>query len=150
MKQDSSYSVLREWCLTIYDFYMLTYPDTTTRFIVNLYKQSVKKIDKRRDLKQMKALYAETNKMFREDLLGSEAMKKLNQILKDKFNKDISEEIEKEVDVTREIVRRGHIIDDNEYRLIKQYEDDIHEDDCQADYAETLRQLMSEYEGGTK
>jgi hypothetical protein len=44
----------------------------------------------------MKALYDETNMMFREDIFGAEAMEQLNKVLKDKFNHCISDEIEEE------------------------------------------------------
>ena len=48
LKQDADYASLRDWCLTVYDFYLSLYPGQTTQLVVNLYKQSIDKIDKKK------------------------------------------------------------------------------------------------------
>ena len=94
----------------------------------------------------MKALYDETNMMFREDIFGAEAMEQLNKVLKDKFNHCISDEIEEENMKINRIIKSGRITNDKEYELVKQYEEGIYADESQVEKAEMLRSLMVKYE----
>ena len=146
LKKDADYASLRDWCLTVYDFYLSLYPGQTTQLVVNLYKQSIDKIDKKKDITKMKALYDETNMMFREDIFGAEAMEQLNKVLKDKFNHCISDEIEEENMKIDRIIKSGRITNDKEYELVKQYEEGIYADESQVEKAEMLRSLMVKYE----
>ena len=145
-EQETDYACLTGWCMTIFDFYLSLFPGQTTQLIVDLFKQSIANIDKEKDIKKMRALYRETNKMFRADIFGKEAMDQLNQLLRKKYNNSISDEIDKESEAIQKIIKRRKIRNDCEFELVKRREEEIWQDDSQIEYAETLRHLMEDYE----
>ena len=147
-EQEADYACLKGWCMTIFDFYLSLFPGQTTQLIVDLFKQSIAKIDKEKDIKKMRALYRETNKMFRADIFGKEAMEQLNQLLRKKYNNSISDEIDKESEAIQKIIKRRKIRNDCEFELVKRREEEIWQDDSQIEYAETLRHLMEDYDHG--
>jgi hypothetical protein len=106
----------------------------------------IRKADKTRNLKLIKALYKETNLYIREDLLTSKEMTELNQLLKEKFGHNIADEIDRETALIEKIIKRGKIRNDREFEMVKRREEEIYADESQNEYAETLRKLMGDYE----
>ena len=86
LKMDSDYSVLRQWCITIFD-YLLSIDPRFSDFIYGEYgmMEVIKNIDKTHNLRKMKALYKEMNIFVGEDMLSPKQMDELNQLLKEKF-----------------------------------------------------------------
>ena len=62
------YNALREWCVTVYDFYSSIDNSFMGKYITKSFMDVVKMIDKKHSLRLMKAQYKETNEMFREML----------------------------------------------------------------------------------
>lgn len=147
LKMDSDYSVLRQWCITIFDYLLSIDP----RFSDSIYgeygmMEVVKNIDKTHNLRKMKALYKEMNILVGEDMLSPKQMDELNQLLKEKFGHNIADEKDKETEIIRKIIARGKIRNDREFELVKRREEEIWEDESQIEYAETLRRMMGDYE----
>lgn len=139
------YNALKEWCVTVYDFYSSIDNSFMGKYITKSFMDVVKMIDKKHSLRLMKAQYKETNEMFRE-MLTPEQISSLNMILKEKFNHSIDDEINNDAAKIEKIIKRGRIRNDREFELIRNREDAIYSDDSQWDYAEVLRKLMLDYE----
>jgi activator of HSP90 ATPase len=97
------------------------------------------------DIKLMKRVYKETNIIVRETLTPS-LIEPLNKVLKEKFNHNIADEMELETATIQTIIKRGIIRNDREFEIVKRREEEIYADESQYEYAETLRNLMSDYE----
>lgn len=143
----ANYELLKNWCLSIYDFYLKYDRSTESVFMINLFKDAINRIDKTKDIKQMRALFKETNELFREDMLSKELMDKLNERLFLKFGHNIADEINSERLLVRKIVERNKICDNKEFNIVKRHEEEIYADDSQQEYAEVLRNLLADYEG---
>ena len=148
LKKNSDYSVLRQWCITICD-YLLSINSEFSNLVYGKYgvMEVIDNIDKTHNLIKMKALYKEINILVGEDMLSQKQMDDLNQLLKEKFSHNIADEKDIETDIIQKIIKRGKIRNDREFELVKRREEEIYQDDNQADYAETLRDLMIDYGG---
>ena len=93
----------------------------------------------------MKRVYKETTVMVRETLTPR-LIEPLNQILKEKFGHNIADEIDQETTAIQKIIKCGKIRNDKEFEIVKRREEEIYSDESQNEYAETLRQLMADYE----
>ncbi|MBQ3631912.1 MAG: hypothetical protein II949_11830 [Prevotella sp.] len=147
LKDNSDYEIIKSWCLTIYD-YLMSIDSAYTSIVYHEYgfMSIIRKADKTRNLKLIKALYKETNLYIREDLLTSKEMTELNQLLKEKFGHNIADEIDRETALIEKIIKRGNIRNDREFEMVKRREEEIYADESQNEYAETLRKLMGDYE----
>ena len=148
LKKNSDYSVLRQWCITICD-YLLSINSEFSNLVYGKYgvMEVIDNIDKTHNLINMKALYKEINILVGEGMLSEKQMDDLNQLLKDKFGHNIADEKDKETELIQKIIKRGKIRNDREFELVKRREEEVYQDDSQADYAETLRNLMIDYGG---
>ncbi|MBR6946121.1 MAG: hypothetical protein IKH64_09300 [Prevotella sp.] len=144
LDKTADYATLREWCLTVLDF--LNNQDSQFLILVEYGKKAIADIDKKQNLKKMRAMYKETYLLLNEDHINSLQLLTLNEILKEKFSHCLADVAEMETKAIEKIIKRGRIRNDTEYRLVWQREDEIYTDDSQFEYAETLRKLLSDYE----
>ena len=140
-----NFEKLCDWCLTIYDFLENLHPDFS--FETEWFRGVIAKAETNSDLKVLKRVYKETNLMIRETLTP-DLIEVLNNLLDKKFSHSISDEIDKETVAIQKIIERGKILNDREFELIKRREEEIWQDDSQHAYAETLRHMLGDYEGG--
>lgn len=89
-------------------------------------------------------MYNDTNEMARG--LSPNKLIELNQILRDKFGFDLDEDHDKVSAKINLIVQRGHLENDNEFRLFSSRVDEIYADDSKEKEVETLENLMDDYE----
>ena len=148
LKKDSDYSVLKQWCITVCD-YLLSINSGYSNLVYGKYgvMEVMGDIDKTHNFKKMSAFYKELNILIGEDMLSPEQMASLNQLLSEKFGHSIADEKDKETELIQKIIKRGKIRNDREFELVKRREEEVYQDDRQADYAETLRNLMIDYGG---
>ena len=144
LDKTADYATLREWCLTVLDF--LNNQDSQFLILVEYGKKAIADIDKKQNLKKMRAMYKETYLLLNEDHINSLQLLTLNEILKEKFGHCIADETELETKAIDKIIKRGRIRNDSEYELIWRREDKIYTDDSQYEYAEKLRKLLNDYE----
>ena len=146
LKKDSDYQVLKQWCLTACDYLLLI--DARFSDLVNGkygIMSILEDVDKTHNLTKLKALNKELIIILRE-MLSSDQMVRLNQLLKEKCGNNIADENNKESETIQKIIKRGKICNDREFELVKRREEEIWQDDSQIEYAETLRHLMEDYE----
>ena len=146
---NTDYLVLKQWCQTICDYLLSINPGFSDIVDGEYGLMSIlKDIDETHNLKKMKALYKEFNILIGEDMLTMEQMAELNQLLKEKFGHNLANEKDKDSVTIQKIIERGKILNDREFELIKRREEEIWQDDSQHAYAETLRHMLGDYEGG--
>ena len=138
------FQALRDWCLTVYDYLVSLHPDF--RLETEWYRGVIVKAEKKFELKTLKRVYKETVLLVRETLTP-DLLDSLNNLLKDKYGHNIADEKDKETELIQKIIKRGKIRNDREFELVKRREEEVYQDDRQADYAETLRNLMIDYGG---
>lgn len=144
LDKTAEYATLREWCITIGYFIVSTYPEMSD--FVNGMKETITRIDKKQSIRQMRSMYKEMNWLIQDGYLPDSAMDALNQVLTEKFQYNLVDVAPSEKDEIRKILKRSKIGNDREYRLIRQQEENIYEDESQIDYAESLRHLLRTYE----
>ena len=142
----ASYETLREWCIAILDFYKSEFPNQDMRYLINEFMIVISNLDKKRNIRKMRAMFKETNIMFGEEMLLPEQMSRLNDILQKKFSHTLADEFDRETAIIDKIIKRGEIRNDDEFEIVKRREEEIYADESQFEYAETLRNLMSAYE----
>ena len=146
---NTDYLVLKQWCQTICDYLLSINPGFSDIVDGEYGLMSIlKDIDETHNLKKMKALYKEFNILIGEDMLTMEQMAELNQLLKEKFGHNLANEKDKDSVTIQKIIERGKILNNREFELIKRREEEIWQDDSQHEYAETLRHMLGDYEGG--
>lgn len=142
----ASYETLREWCIAILDFYKSEFPNQDMRYLINEFMIVISNLDKKRNIRKMRAMFKETNIMFGEEMLLPEQMDRLNDILHKKFSHTLADEFDRETAIIDKIIKRGKIRNDDEFEIVKRREEEIFADESQFEYAETLRNLMPAYE----
>lgn len=135
---------LKEWCLTCCDFIVKTYPEMSE--FVNEMRHTITRIDDRQSVRQMRNMYKEVNWLLQDKYLPDSAMDSLNQILTEKFKYNLIDVASSEKAEIQKILKHGKIRNDSEYELEKRQEEKIYDDESQFDYAESLRNLLSDYE----
>lgn len=131
---------IKEWCLTIMEFMMSYYKK---KEIFEEFVDIVKNSFFKQDLRGIKYLYNDTNEWIK-DLPDSE-VKKLNQILYDKFKVDLQCQNNKDIKKIRQIVKRGKISNEDEYRLLLSRVEDIYDKTENQDEVEQLNRLLRNY-----
>lgn len=148
----SFFIYLRSWNSPLYETNSATVYLLIVDFLVKnknieifkeLYQIIADTLDKR-DLKGMRMMYTDNNEMARG--LSPNKLSELNQILKKKFSFDLDKDHDKVSNKINLIVQRGHLKNDDEFRLLFSRVDEIYADDGKEKEVETLENLMSDYE----
>lgn len=139
------YAILREWCMTIYDYLLSIHPEMADS-LKEIIKTVEEEIDQKSDIKRMRMLYKEMNWLVGDGFLTDTQMDSLNWLLLKKFKYNMNDVTKSNIDEIDKIIKRGKICNDREFELVRNREDAIYADDSQWDYAESLRKLMSDYE----
>lgn len=113
---------------------------------VNEIKHTITRIDRKHSIRQIRSMYKEVNWLIQDDYLSDSAMDSLNKILMEKFKYNLIDVAISQRKTVQKILKRGKISNDGEYELVKQQEEEIYDDETQFDYAESLRNLLSDYE----
>lgn len=91
-------------------------------------------------------MYKEVNWLIQGEHLSDSVMDSLNQILTEKFKYNLIDASISKKDEIQKILKRGKIRNDGEYELMKRQEEEIYDDESQLNYAESLRNLLGDYE----
>ena len=145
LDKTADYATLREWCITIYCFLIKIHPEIAD-MLKEIERVITEELDKKSDIKRMRILYKEMNLMIREEYLPDPLMDQLNQILAEKFKYNLVDVAAAEKDEIQKIIKRGRIRNDKEFELSKNKEDEIYDDESQFNDAESLRNLLGDYE----
>lgn len=136
--------MLREWCMTCCDFIVKTYPEMS-EFVIGV-KNVIMRIDNKQNIRQIRSVANEVSWLIQDGYLPDSAMDSLNQTLTEKFKDNLIDASTSKKDEIQKILKRGKILNDREYELVKRQEEKIYDDESQFNYAESLRNLLGDYE----
>ncbi|PTS95185.1 hypothetical protein DBR11_21735 [Pedobacter sp. HMWF019] len=149
-KQEAESLFLRKWCLTIIDF---IYSDKVIQTdLIELRKQAFSEETKTRYLEQttpgiylkgLRQAYNDINDMALN--APNQILEKLNNSLFAQFGKDLSTDSQNISSRLEEIVDRGKIINDEEFRVVEQKVSDISQIDAQSQQIIILNNLLATY-----
>ena len=142
LKNTKDIDIVVDWCNTVYD-YLLTL-DSGYSNLIDYFKHAIETSTKNK-MRVIRELYKETNLIVRETLTP-EQIASLNMILNEKFCYSIADEIDNDTKQIQIIIKRGKILNDREFELVKNREESIYADESQVEYAEILRSLLVAYE----
>lgn len=145
LDKTADYATLREWCVTIYNFILDLYPEMFNS-LKEIEKVVKEELDEKSDIRRMRLLYREMNWLVGEGFLPDSQMEILNQILQEKFKYNLDDVANSNNDEIKRIIKRGKILNDREFELVKNREESIYADESQVEYAEILRSLLVAYE----
>lgn len=144
LDNNADYAMLREWCMTCCDFIVRMYPEMT-EFVTGV-KNIIMRIDSKQNIRQIRSVANEVDWLIQDGYLSDSAMDTLNQTLTEKFKDNLIDASTSKKDEIQKILKRGKILNDREYELVKLQEEKIYDDESQFNYAESLRNLLGDYE----
>lgn len=130
---------LKEWNETIVKFFVLKSKDTS----LEIFHQIINETFNKADLKGMRMIYKDLNEGAND--LPLIEFNELNQQLSQKFGTDLTECNNKNLTKIKQIVKKGNINNDEEYRLILNRVEEIYADDNQKEETEILNMLLINY-----
>lgn len=133
-------SFMRDWNWEIADFLV---KNEKAEFFKELYPVITETFDKK-NLRGMRMMYNDSNEMARS--LSPHKLNELNKILREKFGFDLNKAHDKVLAKINRIVQRGHLKNDDEFRLLCSRVDEIYADDSKEKEVEILERLMGDYE----
>jgi hypothetical protein len=131
----------KEWCLTILNFMLEKYGNTT--LFLNQMKEVVNEIYNTRNYRGMGYCYKDINEWAKSLPLSD--VQKLDSALKDKFGEGLQKQHEKDNTKIDSIIKIGRIANEDEYRLILNYVDEISINKFRTKEAEILNRLIVEF-----
>lgn len=130
---------LKEWNETIVRFFVLKSKDNS----LEIFHQIINETFNKSDLKGMRMIYKDLNEGAND--LPLIEFNELNQQLSQKFGTDLTECNNKNLTIIKQIVKKGNINNDEEYRLILNRVEEIYADDNQKEKTEILNMLLTNY-----
>lgn len=130
---------LKEWNETIVNFFASKPKDNS----LEIFHQIINETFNKSDLKGMRMIYKDLNEGAND--LPLIEFNELNQQLSQKFGTDLTECNNKNLTKIKQIVKKGNINNDEEYRLILNRVEEIYADDNQKEETEILNMLLTNY-----
>lgn len=149
-KQEEEFLFIRRWCLTIIDF--LYSNEINDSHLIELRKQAFDEETKTRFLektspgiylKGLRQAYNDVNDMALH--APNHILRELNNMLYLQFGRDLSIYSKNISSQLEEILKRGKIINDDEFRLVEQVVSDISQIDDQSEQAIIYNDLLTAY-----
>jgi hypothetical protein len=149
-KQEAESLFIRKWCMAIIDF--LYSDNVIDTHLIELRKQAFNEETKTRYLektspgiylKGLRQAYNDINDMAVN--APNQILEKLNKMLFTQFGRDLSTYSKNISTRLEEIVARGGIINDEEFRVVEQRVSDISQIDAQSQHVIILNNLLAAY-----
>ncbi len=143
-KSVNSLRKIKERCFTIFNFMILKYGNKNNfkRFIDVVNETYAKK-----NLSGMRYIERDLNEWIKG--FSNADISELDELLKNKFGTGLDIIEKKNQKIIQKVIKRGKILNEKEYRLIKNREDEIYVDNSKAEEKQQLDRLMEAYEEST-
>ena len=138
-KKIEELTFLKEWNETIIKFFILKSKDNS----LEVFHQIINETFNKSDLRGMRMIYKDLNEGTND--LPLIEFNESNQLLSQKFGTDLTECNIKNLTKIKQIVKKGNINNDEEYRLILNRVEEIYADNNQKDQTEILNMLITNY-----
>jgi hypothetical protein len=149
-KQEAESIFITKWCLTIIDFIYSN--NSVNPHLIKLRKQAFSDETKTKYLEQtspgiylkgIRQAYSDVNEMAKD--APKQILEELNKILRNKFGKDLSTYSQDISSRIEEILKRGKIIDDDEFKIVEEKVSELCQIDPQLLEVTTFNNLLSVY-----
>lgn len=139
-KQTTELSHINEWCLTIIDFMIVKYGETPGLLMI---KDPIKEAYLSQNLKGMRCVLNDINEWAKGLPLSD--INELNILLQNKFGEDLQTVTKQHQIKIAQILKKGKISNENEYRLVLGHVDEIYNDSSKKNVVDSLNKLLVEY-----
>lgn len=135
---------IKDWCITILEFMAMKssglkpFYEVTKDNLLKNYTKNNKNI-----LKGFKEGYRDINEMAKN--LPNDDYLELNKVLVSKFGKSLEDINKKEFSKLDKVIKRGEILNDNEYRLLEDRANEISQSTRQSPEIKTINELLMNY-----
>lgn len=137
-------SFMRDWMWVITDFLVKNELSESFKEIFKGMYQAISDTFDKKNLRGMRMAYNDSNEMA--SSLSPSQLNELNHILREKFGFALDKVHDKFLAKINQIVQRGYLKNDDEFRLLFSRVDEIYADDSKAKEVDTLENLMADYE----
>lgn len=139
-KQLKELTHINDWCLTILNFMIAKYEEGLgPKMFIEVINDAYQK----QNLKGLRCIYNDTNEWAKG--LPQTDLDELNKLLKNRFGVDLLKQIHRDLDKITEIIKKGNISNEDEYRLLLSRVDEIYDDKRKKNEVETLNKLLADY-----
>lgn len=140
-KKITEMSFIKDWCLVIMDFLEEVYPTDETS---EAFRQIINDASDKGDIRGLRILYNDVNEMVHG--ISKSNLVVLNRKLNIKFGMDLDTVKKDNMVRIREILQKGYLESDDEYRFVSSMIDEIYIDGCRKDKIDAIYKLMDDYE----
>lgn len=139
-RQIKELSQTKEWCLAILNFMISKNGETPgLKMFVEVIIDSYQK----QNLKGLKYVNKDINEWARGLPLSD--VDELNKLLWNRFGEDLSKQTNRNLVKIAQIIKKGKIANEDEYRLLLIRVDEIYKDESKQDELQTLNNLLADY-----
>lgn len=139
-RQIKELSQIKEWCLAILNFMISKNGETPgLKMFVEVITDSYQK----QNLKGLKYVNKDINEWARGLPLSD--VDELNKLLWNRFGEDLSKQTNRNLVKIAQIIKKGKIANEDEYRLLLIRVDEIYKDESKQDELQTLNNLLADY-----
>lgn len=140
-KKITEMAFIKDWCLEIMDFLEEIYPTDETP---EAFRQIIKDASDKGDIRGLRILYNDVNEMAHG--ISKSNLVVLNRKLNIKFGMDLDTVKKDNMVRIREILQKGYLESDDEYRFVSSMIDEIYIDGRRKDKIDAIYKLMDDYE----
>jgi len=134
-------SFIKDWSLEIMDFLEEVYPTDETS---EAFRQIINDASDKGDISGLRILYNDVNEMAHG--VSKSNLVVLNRKLNIKFGMGLDTVKKDNMVRIREILQKGYLESDDEYRFVSALIDEIYIDGCRKDKIDAIYKLMDDYE----
>ncbi len=134
-------SFIKDWCLEIMNFFSEVYPMDETP---GVFRQIINDASDKGDIRGLRILYNDVNEMAHG--VSKSNLVVLNRKLNIKFGMGLDTVKKDNMVRIREILQKGYLESDDEYRFVSALIDEIYIDGCRKDKIDAIYKLMDDYE----
>lgn len=140
-KKITEMSFIKDWCLEIMDFLEEIYPTDETP---GVFRQIINDASDKGDIRGLRILYNDVNEMAHG--ISKSNLVVLNRKLNIKFGMGLDTVKKDNMVRIREILQKGYLESDDEYRFVSSMIDEIYIDGRRKDKIDAIYKLMDDYE----
>ena len=138
---------MKEWCLTIQEFIIGKTGETASvaeKEVNSMARDILIDTYRKKSLRGMRCIFNDSNEWARG---GTRAeIDELNQLLREKFGEDLTNQSDRDRKRIRQILKRGRIHTENECRLVESHIDEIYADPANDEELQALNKLLLAFE----
>lgn len=140
-KQQKELDYIKEWCLMILNFMI---SKNSNIHIITQTKDIILETYNSQNIKGLR--YCNKDIIEWAKGLPKSDLVELNKLLQDKFGEDLGKNANRDLSKISQVIKKGKISSDDEYRLLLSRVDEIYNDTSKQDEVQTLNRLLVDFD----